>query len=51
MLAQTLRLDGRFTPSVAAYWQRLLQREAFGRALKSQAEAAKAQGLDPKPAA
>lgn len=51
MLAQTLKLNDRFKPSVAAYWQRLQQREAFGRALKSQAQAAKAQGLDPKPAA
>ena len=51
MLAQTLKLDDRFKPSVAAYWQRLQQREAFGRALKSQAQAAKDQGLSTRPAA
>ena len=51
MLAQTLKLDDRFKPSVAAYWQRLQQREAFGRALKSQQQAAQDQGLSTRPAA
>jgi glutathione S-transferase len=45
MLAQTLRLDARFPPAIAAYWQRLQQRESFQRALAAQAEAGRAQGV------
>ena len=47
MLAQTLKLDGEFTPAVAAYWQRLQQREGFGRAMQAQQRAAEAQGIAP----
>jgi len=45
MLAQQVKLDGEFTPAVAAYWQRLQQREAFGRALQAQQQAAEPLGL------
>jgi glutathione S-transferase len=45
MLAQTLQLDARFPPAVAAYWQRLQQQASFQRALAAQAEAGRAQGV------
>lgn len=45
MLAQHLGLASRFTPAVAAYWDRLQQREGFLRALRSQELAAQAQGV------
>jgi glutathione S-transferase len=45
MLAQSLQLDARFPPAVAAYWQRLQQRESFQRALAAQTEAGRAQGV------
>ena len=45
MLAGFIDLAGRFPPSVAAYWQRLQQREGFVRALAAQEAAALAQGL------
>ena len=45
MLAQQVKLEGEFTPAVAAYWQRLQQRTGFVRALRSQHDAALAQGL------
>ena len=45
MLAQQVRLDGQFTPAVAAYWQRLQQRAAFQRALRAQEQAAQQQGI------
>jgi glutathione S-transferase len=45
MLAQHLGLASRFTPAVAAYWQRLQKRDAYARALKSQETAALAQGV------
>jgi glutathione S-transferase len=49
MLGQVLKLDGRFTPSVAAYWQRLQRREGFQRALRAQERAAQEQGIPPSP--
>ena len=45
MLAQQVKLEGEFTPAVAAYWQRLQQREGFRRALQAQQNAAEQQGL------
>jgi glutathione S-transferase len=45
MLAQSLQLDARFPPAVAAYWQRLQQQASFQRALAAQAEAGRAQGV------
>lgn len=49
LLAQHLGLAERFTPAVAAYWQRLQQRPAYQRALQIQHAAALAQGISPKP--
>ena len=45
MLAGYLDLETSFPPAVAAYWQRLQQREGFQRALAAQARAATAQGV------
>ncbi len=45
MLAEDADLAPRFTPAVAAYWQRLRSRDGFGRALRRQAAAAAAQGV------
>jgi glutathione S-transferase len=45
MLAQTLGLAAQFTPAVAAYWERMQQREGYIRALESQKAAAEARGL------
>lgn len=45
MLASHLGLVERFPEHVAAYWQRLQQREGYGRALAAQARAAEAQGV------
>ncbi|CAM2187474.1 glutathione S-transferase [Paraburkholderia sacchari] len=50
MLAQHLGLAQRFTPAVAAYWERLQQRDAYLRALRSQEAAAVAQGVSTTPA-
>ena len=50
MLAEVLKLAKRFTPAVAAYWQRLQQRAAFHSALRVQAQAAKEQGVGAGPA-
>ena len=50
MLAQYLELASSFTPAVAAYWQRLQQREGFTRALAAQDAAALAQGVPAVPA-
>lgn len=50
MLAQYLKLSGKFTPAVAAYWNRLSQRPAFVRALEAQDAAARAQGVPTTPA-
>ncbi|WP_219213394.1 glutathione S-transferase family protein [Variovorax boronicumulans] len=45
MLASHLQLVERFPANVAAYWQRLQQREGYARALAAQAGAADAQGV------
>ena len=50
MLAEYLELAGRFTPAVAAYWNRLRERPAFHRALDAQDAAATAQGVSVVPA-
>lgn len=50
MLAQHLGLSADFTPAVAAYWDRLQQRDGYVRALKSQEAAALAQGVSTVPA-
>lgn len=45
LLAGQLELQGRFTPAVLAYWERLRQREGFQRAQQAQEKAAKEQGV------
>jgi glutathione S-transferase len=50
MLAEQLGLAAQFTPAVAAYWQRLQQRDGYRRALQSQEAAALAQGVSTLPA-
>lgn len=50
MLAQHLGLTSRFTPAVAAYWERLQHRDGYLRALRSQEVAALAQGVSTVPA-
>jgi glutathione S-transferase len=50
MLAEHVGLAERFTPAVTAYWQRLAQRDAYVRALRSQEAAATQQGVSPVPA-
>lgn len=50
LLAKHLHLVQKFTPAVAAYWERLHKREAFVRALEVQHEAAVAQGVPTTPA-
>ena len=50
LLAQHLGLSERFTPAVQAYWHRLQQREAYGRAMQAQHAAAVAQGVSTVPA-
>lgn len=50
LLAQHLGLASRFTPAVAAYWQRLQQRDGYLRALRAQESAALAQGVATVPA-
>ena len=45
MLAGYLDLETSFPPAVAAYWQRLQQRDGFQRALAAQARAAAVQGV------
>lgn len=49
MLAQYLGLAERFKPAVSAYWERLHQRSAYQRALRSQEAAAVAQGVSTTP--
>lgn len=50
MLAEYLGLATRFTLAVAAYWERLRERPAFGRSLEAQDAAAVAQGVSCVPA-
>jgi glutathione S-transferase len=45
LLATTLRLDERFSPAIAAYWQRLQARDGFQRAKAAQQSAAEAQNV------
>ncbi|MDM0016144.1 glutathione S-transferase family protein [Variovorax saccharolyticus] len=47
MLAREIDLVSRFPPAVAAYAERLQQRDGFRRALAAQREAAVAQGISP----
>ena len=48
--AQHLGLHTRFTPGIAAYWQRLNARKGYARAMQAQDAAARAQGVSPVPA-
>lgn len=50
LLASHLGLSERFTPAVAAYWQRLQERPAYRRAMEAQHSAALAQGVSTVPA-
>ena len=50
LVAQQLGLSERFTPSIAAYWQRLQHRDAYHRAMHAQDRAAREQGVSPLPA-
>lgn len=50
MLAEYLGLHERFTPSVAAYWQRLRSRDGWARAMQAQETAAVNQGVSTVPA-
>lgn len=50
LLAQHVGLASRFTPAVEGYWQRLQQRDAYGRAMRAQEAAAQAQGVSTVPA-
>jgi glutathione S-transferase len=50
MLAEYVELAARFTPAVAAYWNRLRERPGFRRALAAQDAAATAQGVSVVPA-
>ncbi len=50
LLAGHLGLQQRFTPAVAAYWERLRGRDAFARALAAQTRAAQEQGVPLLPA-
>ncbi|WP_050463577.1 glutathione S-transferase family protein [Herbaspirillum autotrophicum] len=50
LLAQHLGLDAKFTPAVAAYWQRMQARPGFQRALAAQQQAAAQQGISVLPA-
>jgi len=47
LLAETLGLSERFSPTIAAYWARLQEREAFNRAKAAQAGEARPQWQGP----
>jgi len=47
MLACEVRLSAHFPPAVAAYWERLQERDGYRRALSAQHDAAVAQGVSP----
>ncbi len=49
LFARSLGLSARFTPGVAAYWQRLEEREGFKRAVAAQERAVLEQGVDRSP--
>jgi glutathione S-transferase len=46
LLAEFIRLDAKFTPAVAAYWQSLKARDGFKRARAKQDAAGREQGID-----
>jgi glutathione S-transferase len=50
LLAEYLGLASRFTPCVAAYWERLRGRPGFLRAMEAQTTAATEQGISTRPA-
>ena len=45
LLGTVLKLDEQYHPNVAAYWQRLSQREGYTRAQQAQKAAIQRQGL------
>lgn len=45
MVAENLNMAGEFSNQTRSYWERVKQRDAFNRALRSQQEAAAAQGV------
>ena len=48
MFAQSNGLSAQFTPAVAAYWERLKQREGFRKAIAAQDRASAEQGVAPR---
>jgi len=50
LLAKHLGLHEQFKPAVRRYWQRLEQRDGYGRAMQAQMAAAEAQGISTTPA-
>ena len=50
MLAEYLGFEPQFPPAVRAYWERLKARDAYGRALEAQRQAAVDQGVSTVPA-
>jgi glutathione S-transferase len=48
LLATTLRLEARFSPAIADYWQRMQDRDGFKRAKAAQQSAAEAQNVAAK---
>jgi glutathione S-transferase len=46
LIAAFTKLDARFTPAVAAYWQSLKERDGFRRAMAKQAAAGREQGVE-----
>jgi glutathione S-transferase len=46
LLAEATRLDTKFSPAVAAYWQSLKNRDGFKRAMAKQEAVAREQGVD-----
>lgn len=49
MLSAHLEMEPQWGPATQAYWQRLQQRPAFQRALQSEQQAAREQGVDARP--
>jgi glutathione S-transferase len=49
LLATSLGLNAQFPPAVAAYWERLKERDGYKRALAAQEHAAKEQNIPPLP--
>ena len=48
MFAQSNGLAAQFTPAVAAYWERLKQRDGFRKAIAAQDKASAEQGVAPR---